>query len=156
MSSTQEISADGVSSSPDDITDTWAILRQAYDSHDDFIDRLHQLERRAEWMRSSIRRMDEIMTALARICNPYGSLSDATVSNYLEKRSRPSCGGVGDGEGIICVVCQDRLHCHDDGGEGMMMIATLGCGHEYHVPCIKQWLLRQNVCPLCRTLTVPL
>ncbi|KAK4395592.1 E3 ubiquitin-protein ligase MBR2 [Sesamum angolense] len=152
MSSDQEISAYGASSSPDDTSNnTSAILGRAYVTltHEDFVDRLHQLDQRAEEMRSSIRRVNEMLTAVARLWNPHGRLCDATVSSYLETRSRPSCG---DGEGALCVVCHDELHCPGDG----MMIATLGCGHEYHVPCIKQWLLRKNACPLCRTLTVPL
>ncbi|GKE25968.1 putative zinc finger, RING/FYVE/PHD-type containing protein [Tanacetum coccineum] len=29
-------------------------------------------------------------------------------------------------------------------------MATLRCGHGFHVECIKSWLLRKNVCPTCR------
>ncbi|KAL0415653.1 UNVERIFIED_CONTAM: E3 ubiquitin-protein ligase MBR2 [Sesamum latifolium] len=144
MSSNQEISADGV-------------LPQSYVTHDDIVNGLRQFRRRNEEMRSSILRLNEMLSEAARLWNPRGILSEAAVSDYLEMRSRPSRAGVGDdGEGAICAVCHDELHCHGDGGDGTTMIVKLVCGHEYHIPCIKQWLLRKNVCPICRTVTVPL
>ncbi|PIN08981.1 hypothetical protein CDL12_18437 [Handroanthus impetiginosus] len=48
-----------------------------------------------------------------------------------------------DREDKICVVCQDCFFHEED------KIATLDCGHEYHVGCIKNWLTRKNRCPLC-------
>jgi hypothetical protein len=24
------------------------------------------------------------------------------------------------------------------------------CGHDYHVGCIKKWLLKKNTCPICK------
>ncbi|KAL0355092.1 UNVERIFIED_CONTAM: E3 ubiquitin-protein ligase MBR2 [Sesamum radiatum] len=114
-------------------------------------------QRPAEIIRLVMRRSaDEIWMMVARRWSLGGGFSDAAISKYLKRRSRPSSGGVGDGEGAICVVCHDELYCHgDDDGEGTTMIARLGCGHEYHVPCIKQWLLRKNACPLCRAPTQP-
>ncbi|KAL0355091.1 UNVERIFIED_CONTAM: E3 ubiquitin-protein ligase MBR2 [Sesamum radiatum] len=143
MSSNQEISADGV-------------LPQSYLTHDDFVNGLREFRRRNEELRSSFIRLNEMLSEAARLWNPHGILSEAAISDYLEMRSRPSRGGVGDGEGDICAICHDELHCHGHGGEGTTMIARLVCRHEYHIPCIKQWLLRKNVCPMCRTLAVPL
>ncbi|CAA0812424.1 RING/U-box superfamily protein [Striga hermonthica] len=51
------------------------------------------------------------------------------------------------GSGEMCVVCQDSL------GDGEQ-VAGLGCGHDYHVDCIKQWLREKNVCPLCKVRAV--
>ncbi|GER30146.1 RING/U-box superfamily protein [Striga asiatica] len=50
--------------------------------------------------------------------------------------------------GEMCVVCQDLLL-----GEGEQ-VAGLGCGHDYHIDCIKQWLREKNVCPLCKVTAV--
>lgn len=30
-------------------------------------------------------------------------------------------------------------------------LGTLACGHEYHVDCLKKWLLLKNVCPICKS-----
>ncbi|OVA14473.1 zinc finger protein [Macleaya cordata] len=48
-----------------------------------------------------------------------------------------------DKETEICIVCQAEY-------ENQEKIGTLDCGHEYHVDCIKQWLLEKNVCPICK------
>lgn len=53
-----------------------------------------------------------------------------------------------------CSVCLDALQQQQ---EGIMHIATLHCGHEYHVRCITRSLLqRGNVCPLCTGKALPL
>ncbi|KAK4727881.1 hypothetical protein R3W88_032798 [Solanum pinnatisectum] len=35
------------------------------------------------------------------------------------------------------------------------IIGKLQCEHEFHVGCIKKWLLRKKICPLCRGSAVP-
>ncbi|KAK6148423.1 hypothetical protein DH2020_019335 [Rehmannia glutinosa] len=77
-----------------------------------------------------------------------GSLLEERISKYLKTRS--SCDDARDHE-LICLVCQDQLY-----QENGTTIATLeNCGHEYHVDCIKQWLRRKNLCPLCRAKALP-
>ncbi|KAK4726383.1 hypothetical protein R3W88_031300 [Solanum pinnatisectum] len=48
----------------------------------------------------------------------------------------------------ICAICQAEFE-HEES------IGTLGCGHEYHTGCIKQWLLRKKDCPMCRASVLP-
>ncbi|WMV57633.1 hypothetical protein MTR67_051018 [Solanum verrucosum] len=48
----------------------------------------------------------------------------------------------------ICAICHMEF-------EHKEIIGTLGCGHEYHAGCIKQWLLRKKDCPMCRASVVP-
>lgn len=48
----------------------------------------------------------------------------------------------------ICVICHMEFE-HEE------IVGTLGCGHEYHAGCIKQWLLRKKDCPMCRASVVP-
>lgn len=55
-------------------------------------------------------------------------------------------------ESNICVVCQDDLHEKENDNE---TIATLHCGHEYHMHCIKNWMKIKNVCPLCNSKALP-
>lgn len=42
-----------------------------------------------------------------------------------------------------CCVCLDEL-------VGVITIATLACGHEFHLHCITPWLRTNCLCPLCR------
>ncbi|KVH88770.1 Zinc finger, RING/FYVE/PHD-type [Cynara cardunculus var. scolymus] len=50
--------------------------------------------------------------------------------------------------GDICVICQKEYEAHE-------MMRRLECKHGYHAECISKWLLRKNVCPICRADTVP-
>ncbi|XP_021719239.1 probable E3 ubiquitin-protein ligase ZFP1 [Chenopodium quinoa] len=43
-----------------------------------------------------------------------------------------------------CIICQDEY-------EDNQKLGTLECGHEYHVDCLKKWLLLKNVCPICKS-----
>jgi len=43
-----------------------------------------------------------------------------------------------------CVICHEDMNASSD-------IVTLECGHRYHSPCIRKWLLgEQSTCPTCR------
>ncbi|MCE3215698.1 hypothetical protein HAX54_003215, partial [Datura stramonium] len=46
-------------------------------------------------------------------------------------------------ESEICAICQSEFEHEED-------IGVLQCGHEYHIDCIKQWLLRKKDCPMWR------
>ena len=30
-------------------------------------------------------------------------------------------------------------------------MGVLECGHDFHSQCIKEWLKRKNLCPICKT-----
>ncbi|KAJ8533939.1 hypothetical protein K7X08_007263 [Anisodus acutangulus] len=53
-----------------------------------------------------------------------------------------------ESETCACAICQSEYEHEED-------IGTLQCGHEYHVNCIKQWLLRKKDCPMCRASVLP-
>ncbi|KAK9150346.1 hypothetical protein Syun_008655 [Stephania yunnanensis] len=44
-------------------------------------------------------------------------------------------------EAEICSICMVKV---DE------KIGSLSCGHEFHVNCIKDWLIVINTCPICR------
>ncbi|KAL3618388.1 putative E3 ubiquitin-protein ligase rhb1a [Castilleja foliolosa] len=75
------------------------------------------------------------------------NLTEDSISSYL--KNRVSENRLADEE-QICTICLDYL-CKDP-----MNIATLDCRHEYHFSCIKQWLQRKNVCPLCNKIAIPI
>ncbi|PKU69068.1 E3 ubiquitin ligase BIG BROTHER [Dendrobium catenatum] len=43
-----------------------------------------------------------------------------------------------------CSICQEEYETDDEVGK-------LGCGHSYHIYCIRKWLLQKNACPVCKT-----
>ncbi|CAO2835982.1 unnamed protein product [Amaranthus hypochondriacus] len=43
-----------------------------------------------------------------------------------------------------CTICLDEYEDDDE-------LGSLKCGHEYHVDCLKKWLLLKNVCPICKS-----
>lgn len=46
-------------------------------------------------------------------------------------------------EEAVCAVCQEKL-------EPEQLVRVLHCGHEFHAPCVDQWLEDNYRCPLCR------
>ncbi|KAJ8550886.1 hypothetical protein K7X08_000256 [Anisodus acutangulus] len=46
-----------------------------------------------------------------------------------------------------CSICQEEYEAEDEMGK-------LGCGHFYHMHCIKQWLMHKNSCPVCKSAAV--
>ncbi|KAK9131994.1 hypothetical protein Scep_011522 [Stephania cephalantha] len=46
-------------------------------------------------------------------------------------------------EAEICSICMDGIKVDEK-------IGSLSCGHEFHVNCIKDWLIVNNTCPICR------
>ncbi|MCD7464048.1 hypothetical protein HAX54_051967 [Datura stramonium] len=82
---------------------------------------------------------------------------DEDVIEYLKIRTHyaPAKDGVDPDvlaaavvESEICAICQSEFKHEED-------IGALQCGHEYHIDCIKQWLLRKKDCPMCRASVLP-
>ena len=45
---------------------------------------------------------------------------------------------------VTCSICMMEI---EDGER----IGALECDHKFHVDCLKEWIKRRNVCPLCQT-----
>ncbi|XP_071904984.1 uncharacterized protein [Coffea arabica] len=76
---------------------------------------------------------------------------EETISQHLKTRRYHTTPGVKQAEheeAEICVVCQSEY-------ENEEILATLACGHEYHSNCIKGWLIKRNVCPICKRTALP-
>jgi len=48
-----------------------------------------------------------------------------------------------DEDAVVCTICIMNI---EDGDR----IGALPCEHEFHVDCLKEWIKRKNVCPLCQ------
>ncbi|KAL3639164.1 hypothetical protein CASFOL_017071 [Castilleja foliolosa] len=76
------------------------------------------------------------------LSNQSKGLSERTISKYLKTTS---AADEIDGDRKICAVCLDDVCGQKD------KVAILDeCGHEFHYCCLKQWLRRKNICPICR------
>lgn len=75
-------------------------------------------------------------------------------TEFEQTKSMVTPGCVGDGyvdftrfgEGILggneeCAICQDDIDSN---------IASLPCGHRFHVDCVQPWITEHNTCPTCR------
>jgi hypothetical protein len=64
------------------------------------------------------------------------------VNNSSVDASVDRVAHVNDTEGHICTICLAPI---EDGDR----VGALACTHIFHVECLKGWLKRRNVCPLC-------
>jgi hypothetical protein len=60
------------------------------------------------------------------------------------EKVEPGLENIEDAEDLDtnCIICFQAL---DDGDR----VGDLACDHTFHVDCLKSWLKRRNVCPLC-------
>ncbi|KAK9077468.1 hypothetical protein SSX86_005805 [Deinandra increscens subsp. villosa] len=72
-------------------------------------------------------------------------LSDDCISDHVKTRIFASSGSLpADEEPNLCVICQMDFEDQEE-------IRMLDCRHEYHVECIKKWLIVKNNCPICKS-----
>ncbi|KAL3821436.1 hypothetical protein ACJIZ3_007341 [Penstemon smallii] len=77
--------------------------------------------------------------------NIAGGLTKEIIDRKLNKRVHThDQNKVGEKCDDFCAVCLNILYQENE------KIATLDCGHEFHVGCITEWLMRKNLCPMCR------
>ncbi|XP_060170808.1 uncharacterized protein LOC132601760 [Lycium barbarum] len=77
-------------------------------------------------------------TRTHHVVAPKDGLNNATLTEEVADKESAD----------ICAICQAEFE-HEE------TIGTLQCGHEYHVDCINQWLLRKKDCPMCRASALP-
>ncbi|MFS7980417.1 putative transcription factor C2H2 family [Helianthus anomalus] len=95
---------------------------------------------------------EELLALGEQIGSAGSGLSDDFILLHLETRafvsskssSEPEDETSADQELNSCVICQTN---YDDEEQ----IGVLDCGHEYHVECVKKWLVVKNTCPICKS-----
>uniref|UniRef100_A0A1D1Y0M2 RING-type E3 ubiquitin transferase n=1 Tax=Anthurium amnicola TaxID=1678845 RepID=A0A1D1Y0M2_9ARAE len=87
---------------------------------------------------------EELLALEERIGNVNTGLSEDVMSKCVMKTIYCSSDLIQDLEEQSCVIC---LESYEDKDE----LGRLKCGHDYHVDCIKRWLLMKNVCPICKS-----
>ncbi|CAK9136149.1 unnamed protein product [Ilex paraguariensis] len=99
-------------------------------------------------MRLDIDNMDyeELLALGERMGNVNTGLSESMISNCL----RETVYHFPDQhhEEGTCAICLEEYKNEE-------AVGTLkNCGHEYHVGCIRKWLLVKNVCPICKAVAL--
>ncbi|XP_047315747.1 probable E3 ubiquitin-protein ligase ZFP1 [Impatiens glandulifera] len=96
---------------------------------------------------------EELLALGEQIGHVGTGLSEETITRHLKTRTPPKliskacpnqeAASVAEIATDFCVVCQNDYKKQEK-------IGGLECGHEYHVECIKKWLLVKNTCPICK------
>ncbi|KAL3508721.1 hypothetical protein ACH5RR_028122 [Cinchona calisaya] len=95
---------------------------------------------------------EELLALGEQIGNVGTGLPEEAITNNLKTRSFTSsatCSVLDEAASMnqevdFCVICQTDY-------KDQEMVGTLDCGHEYHVDCIKKWLVVKNTCPICKS-----
>ncbi|CAN8288660.1 unnamed protein product [Cochlearia groenlandica] len=85
---------------------------------------------------------EELLSLEERIGDVCTGLKEETISSRLKEHRYKSSTCPQEVE--PCCICQE------DYKEGEEM-GMLECGHDFHGQCIKEWLKRKNLCPICKT-----
>ncbi|KAK8995706.1 hypothetical protein V6N11_075966 [Hibiscus sabdariffa] len=87
---------------------------------------------------------------LLDVGEPIGSsgtgLRVATIRANLRRRRFLPITAQPTAEAEKCCICQDYAN-----GEEL---GKLDCGHDFHFNCIKRWLRRKNLCPICKKIAL--
>ncbi|KAF5770778.1 putative transcription factor C2H2 family [Helianthus annuus] len=85
---------------------------------------------------------EDLLNLEESIGNVSTGLSEDNMSKYLMEKNH--CFDENQEE-VSCPICLEEYKNGDK-------IGRMGkCGHEYHVDCIKKWLLMKKLCPICKT-----
>ncbi|KAI4320719.1 hypothetical protein MLD38_034169 [Melastoma candidum] len=105
-------------------------------------------------MRMDIEHMsyEELLALGERIGSANTGLSKESITNQLRTRRYkfPSpCADAEesrrlDEEAACCIICLGDYQEQEE-------LGCLDCGHDYHVDCLRKWMLVKNICPICKT-----
>ncbi|PIA45617.1 hypothetical protein AQUCO_01600083v1 [Aquilegia coerulea] len=86
---------------------------------------------------------EELLDLEDRIGNVSNGLSNGTINELLQHKKYFILSEENASK-ESCTICQEDYIEEEE-------LGTLNCGHEFHHTCIKQWLRRKNVCPVCKS-----
>ncbi|KAL8193205.1 hypothetical protein R6Q57_027109 [Mikania cordata] len=85
---------------------------------------------------------EDLLNLGERMGNVNTGLSEDNMSKYLTEKNH--CSDENQDE-VSCPICLEEYKNGDK-------IGRMGkCGHDFHVDCIKKWLLMKKLCPICKT-----
>ncbi|KAL1215801.1 E3 ubiquitin-protein ligase MBR2 [Cardamine amara subsp. amara] len=90
---------------------------------------------------------EELLALGERIGDVSTGLSEEVILKAMKQHKHTSSAAESHQDMEPCCVCQEEYEEGDD-------LGTLGCGHEFHTACVKQWLMLKNLCPICKTVAL--
>ncbi|XP_062157504.1 probable E3 ubiquitin-protein ligase HIP1 [Alnus glutinosa] len=85
---------------------------------------------------------EELLALGERMGNVSTGLSENVISRCLMETTYSSSKLILEEE--RCAICLEEYKNEEEVG------TVKNCGHDYHVGCIKKWLLKKNTCPICK------
>nr|GMD84287.1 E3 ubiquitin-protein ligase MBR2-like [Ipomoea batatas] len=117
-----------------------------YMMYEPFMNGVAEFHDRHRDMRLDVDNMtyEELLALEERIGNVNTGLSEESILKVMKQRKYEStrCGGLSS-DLEPCCICQEEYVSEDE-------IGITECGHEFHMNCIKQWLMVKNLCPICK------
>jgi len=89
---------------------------------------------------------EELLALEERIGSVSTALSEEQFAKCIRRRLyRPVAAQVNTSivDDIKCSICQEEFVKGEE-------VGRLRCEHQYHVCCIRQWILQKNWCPICK------
>ncbi|KAK1358889.1 E3 ubiquitin-protein ligase MBR2 [Heracleum sosnowskyi] len=116
---------------------------------DTFINGTGALHDRHRDMRLDVDDMsyEDLLALEERMGDVSTGLEEETIMKFMKQRNYSSVTTDGPSKIEPCCICQEEYTTGET-------IGTLNCGHDFHANCIKQWLLKKNVCPICKTVAL--
>ncbi|VVB10440.1 unnamed protein product [Arabis nemorensis] len=90
---------------------------------------------------------EDLLALGERIGDVSTGLSEEVILKSMKQHKHTSSAAESHQDMEPCCVCQEEYAEGDD-------LGTLGCGHEFHTACVKQWLMLKNLCPICKTVAL--
>ncbi|KAI3730605.1 hypothetical protein L1987_61777 [Smallanthus sonchifolius] len=121
--------------------------------HNPLLDgRIEGSDRYGAWrINADIMSYEELVELSDRIGYVDGGLQEEEILECLKRPKKSFIKSVDFNSRVKdskCSICQEECKGDEDLGK-------LECGHYHHLDCIKQWLLRKNECPICKTVAKP-
>lgn len=112
---------------------------------DTFINGTGPLHDRHRDMRLDVDDMsyEDLLALEERMGDVSTGLEEETIMKFMKQRNYSSVTTEGPSKIEPCCICQEEYTIGET-------IGTLNCRHDFHTNCIKQWLLKKNVCPICK------
>ncbi|KAK1416116.1 hypothetical protein QVD17_31904 [Tagetes erecta] len=114
--------------------------------------RIEGSDRFGAWrINADIMSYEELVELSDRIGYADGGLQEEEILECLKRPKKSFIKSVDFNSKVKdskCSICQEECKGDED-------LGRLECGHYHHLDCIKQWLLRKNECPICKTVAKP-